>query len=272
LAHKTPDLETLLPAVFAFLAFSLCASSIYVINDLLDLDSDRQDPFKCNRPFASGTVQIKSGLLFVPVLLGGSLLMGALFLPPLFNAVVGLYVLLNTAYSLYLKRLPIVDVLLLAASYSIRVVSGGIAVSVPISPWTLAFAVFFFVSLAFMKRYGELRIMRELKQKQSNGRGYVVDDMELLTSIGPASGYLSVLVLALYINSQEVVALYQQPSALWVIGLVLLYWITRMWFLAHRGEMSYDPVVFAIKDPVRLPLSYLQHRSSRRMIPSSNLA
>jgi 4-hydroxybenzoate polyprenyltransferase len=143
----------------------------------------------------------------------------------------------------------IIDVLLLAGLYTLRVLSGGIAVSVTISPWLLAFSMFLFLSLAILKRYSELRITQERHQTQAWGRSYAVGDIDLLRSIGPTSGYLSVLVLALYINSKEVIPLYHHPATLWFIGPCLLYWLTRMWLLAHRGEMADDPLVFSGKDP-----------------------
>ncbi|NIR49894.1 UbiA family prenyltransferase [candidate division KSB1 bacterium] len=249
LAHKVTSLQLWLQGLLAFCAFSLCASSIYIINDLMDLESDRQHPKKRNRPFAAGTLPIQTGLFFVPFLLGLSFLISVSFLPILFTAALGLYVGLTSAYSFYLKRVVIVDVLILAGLYTFRILSGGVALNIDITTWLLAFSMFFFLSLAFVKRYSELRLIQNLEQNHNKGRGYSMVDKEVLRSVGPASGYLSVLVLALYINSEEVVKLYKSPATLWLIGPFLLYWITRVWFLAHRGVMDDDPIVFTVRDP-----------------------
>ena len=176
--------------------------------------------------------------------------MGAkLFLPPLFVIALGTYLLITTAYSFYFKKILIVDVLILAGLYTFRVLAGGIAVSVLISTWLLAFSMFFFISLAFIKRYSELQMMRNMNGTGNKGRGYSPDDLELLRSVGPTSGYMSMLVLALYINSPQVATLYKDPTMLWLIGPFLFYWITRIWFRAHRGKMHDDPIVFTVKDP-----------------------
>lgn len=249
MAHKMTEIDLVLQAVYAFIAFSLCASSVYIVNDLLDLEADRQHPHKRFRPFAAGMLQIKTGVLLAPLLLGCAFAIAFLFVTPLFSASLALYLGLSTAYTFYLKKVLIVDVLLLAGLYTLRVLSGAFAVSVTISPWLLAFSMFLFLSLAILKRYSELRITQEHNQTHAWGRSYAVGDIELLRSIGPTSGYLSVLVLALYINSKEVIPLYHYPAALWLIGPCLLYWLTRMWLLAHRGEMADDPLVFSVKDP-----------------------
>jgi 4-hydroxybenzoate polyprenyltransferase len=250
LAHKVADIERAFYMTCAFLAFSLCASSVYIINDLLDLESDRQHPKKKLRPFAAGQLQIKTGVFLVPLLLAAGFTISLLLLPPLFSAALAFYFVMTTAYSFHLKSLLIIDVLVLAGLYTLRILSGGMAVNVLISPWLLAFSMFFFLNLAFVKRYAELRMTQQRNQTQAQGRSYVVDDLALLRSCGPASGYLSVLVLALYVNSKEVVELYHTPTALWLVGPFILYWITRVWFLAHRGKLEDDPMVFTVKDPV----------------------
>lgn len=249
MAHKVIEAELNLQALYAFVAFSLCASCVYIVNDLLDLEADRLHPHKRHRPFAAGVLPIKAGVLTAPLLLVASFTIAAVFLPLNFFIVLGLYFLLTTAYSFHLKRVLIVDVLVLAGLYTLRLFAGGIATSVPISPWLLAFSMFFFLNLAFVKRFSELHLMQESKQTKSKGRGYVVGDIELFRSIGPASGYLSVVVLCFYINSREVVLLYKHPELLLLIGPFLLYWITRMWLWALRGKMTDDPIVFAAKDP-----------------------
>jgi 4-hydroxybenzoate polyprenyltransferase len=248
MAHRMMESDMLLQVLVAFIAFNLCASSGYVVNDLLDLESDRQHPAKRYRPFATGFLQIRTGLLLASLLLISGFAVALVFLSPPFSASLALYVILSTGYSFYLKRLLIMDVMVLAGLYALRVFAGGVAVAITISPWLLAFSMFLFLSLAFLKRYAELRLMQELKQVHHSGRSYVLSDIDLLRSIGPASGYLSVLVLALYINSKEVMVLYRHPAVLWLIGPCLFYWLTNVWFLAHRGEMMDDPVVFALKD------------------------
>jgi 4-hydroxybenzoate polyprenyltransferase len=248
MSHRITDVALGLKGLLAFAAFSLCASSVYIINDLVDLESDRQHPTKRMRPFASGALQIQSGIVLVLLMLMGALLIAALGLSPLFTTLLSLYFLLAMAYSLFFRSRLLVDVLLLAGFYTIRILAGAIAVSVIVSPWLLTFSMFLFLSLAFLKRYAELRLMEENNQIHHSGRGYVLSDITMVQNIGPTSGYLSVLVLALYINSREVVELYQHPWVLWLIGPCLLYWIARMWFLAHRGQMDDDPILFAVRD------------------------
>jgi 4-hydroxybenzoate polyprenyltransferase len=247
-SHKLTEVGLVLQAGYAFMAFSLCASSVYIVNDIRDLEADRQHPHKRSRPFAAGLLKVKTSVLLAPLLLGGAFAIAFLFLTPHFGASLALYLGLATAYTFYFKRVVIIDVLLLAALYTLRVLSGGIAVSVPVSHWLLAFSMFLFLSLAFLKRYSELRITQERHQMHVRGRSYAVEDIELIRSIGPTSGYLAVLVLGFYINSKDVIPLYHHPAMLWFIGPCLLYWLTRMWFLAHRGEVMDDPLVFSVKD------------------------
>lgn len=257
MAHKIFEAERNLHALYAFVAFSLCASCVYIVNDLLDLEADRLHPHKRHRPFAAGVLPITVGVVAAPLLLIASFAIAAVFLPLHFFIVLGLYFLLTTAYSFHLKRVLIVDVLVLAGLYTLRLFAGGIATSVPISPWLLAFSMFFFLNLAFVKRFSELHLMQESKQTKSKGRGYVVGDIDLFRSIGPASGYLCVVVLCFYINSREVVLLYNHPELLLLIGPFLLYWITRMWLWALRGKMTDDPIVFAAKDPASYVIGVL---------------
>ncbi len=256
MAHRVLDAPAMTAAACAFLAWCLCASSVYVVNDLLDLEADRRHPHKRRRPLASGALNKKTAAVLVPVLLLPGLALAFLLLPPLFGLALLLYLSLSTAYSLFLKRLPIVDVMVLAGLYTLRVLSGGIAAGVAVSPWLLAFSMFLFLSLAFVKRYTELRsAASDDAHGETSRRGYAREDMELLKSFGTSSGYLSVLVLALYINqSREVTLLYRSPWALWLIGPCLLYWVTRVWLLASRGRMHDDPVVFTVKDPVSYAL------------------
>ena len=250
LAHKLTDVERVVNALVAFVAFSLAASAVYIVNDLLDLESDRQHRHKRLRPLAAGRMPIPFALAMVPAALALSLVITIVVLPALFGGILVLYLVATTAYSLGLKRIAILDVLVLAGLYTLRVLAGAVAAHVPVSPWFLAFSMFFFLSLAFVKRYAELRLAEGEGGGQDYllARGYLVGDLDLVRSVGATSGYLAVAVFALYISSPEVNVLYRAPGALWLIGPILLYWITRVWFLAHRGQMHGDPVVFALTD------------------------
>jgi 4-hydroxybenzoate polyprenyltransferase len=247
MAHKLFDLPALVHSAYAFIAWCLCASSVYLFNDLLDLEADRAHPRKQYRPLASGALNKASLWILIPALMLSGLAI-AFLLRPYFGAALILYLAMTSAYSAYLKRVLIVDVLLLAGLYTLRVLSGGFATEIPVSPWLLAFSMFLFLSLAFVKRYAELRNTENRDGGENSRRNYYSQDTELLKSFGAASGYLSVLVLVLYINSREVVALYRSPTILWLIGPCLLYWITRVWLLAYRGQMDEDPILFTVKD------------------------
>ena len=250
LAHQITDPERVAKALLACLTFCFAASAVYIVNDLLDLDSDRRHPQKRKRPIASGALPISTAVAIVPIGIAVSLFVAVAFLSPLYVVMLLRYLGTTTVYSVYLKRVAILDVLVLAGLYTLRVLAGAIAVDVPVSPWFLAFSMFFFISLAFVKRYAELRLPSDNASAHDylQARGYFVEDAELLRTLGPTSGYLAVAVLALYMNSPEVLVLYSRPAALWLIGPLLLYWVTRVWFLAHRGQMHGDPVVFALTD------------------------
>ena len=257
LAHKVNDPGSVGQAMIAFISFSLCASCAYLINDLLDLEFDRQHAQKRHRPFASGRLDIRIGVVLMPALLLGALILCISFLPSLFAAMLLGYVLLTSIYSLYLKQKLMIDVLMLGGFYAYRVLAGAVAISVAVSPWLLAFSIFFFLSLAFVKRYADLDAVSKDQTAKLTGRGYCAEDLAVIRVVGPTSGYLSVLVLALYINSNDTVALYSQPEWLWLICLCLLYWLTRVWFLVHRGHMPHDPVMFAIRDRVSYGVSLM---------------
>ncbi|MGH9967883.1 MAG: UbiA family prenyltransferase [Pyrinomonadaceae bacterium] len=249
MAHKILDGTALVRTSYAFAAWCLCASGVYLLNDLLDLESDRSHPHKKHRPVASGALGPKAVWILTPFLFLSGLAIAFFVLPSPFGPSLVLYLALTTAYSVHLKRMLIVDVLLLAALYTLRVLSGGFAAAIPVSPWLLAFSMFLFLSLAFVKRYAELRDVATESRAETSRRNYSTLDADVLKTFGSVSGYLSVLVLVLYINSKEVVALYHRPTVLWLIGPCLLYWITRVWLLAHRGEMDEDPILFTVKDP-----------------------
>lgn len=249
-AHQL-DGGTLGQALLAFLAFSLCASSVYLLNDMLDLEADRQHHSKCNRPFAAGKLSLLAGIVLAPVLLAVALGL-AWLLPIRFIGVLGVYYVATLAYSFALKRVVMVDVLALAGLYTIRIVAGSAATDIPLSFWLLIFAIFIFLSLAIVKRYAELYAMREQGKLSAKGRGYEVEDMSLLQSLGAASGYLSVLVLGLYINSPDKLMLYTHSKLIWLLVPIMLYWVSRVWMLTHRGQMHDDPLVYALKDPASL--------------------
>jgi 4-hydroxybenzoate polyprenyltransferase/phosphoserine phosphatase len=249
-AHKATQ-EGMAPrAVLAFVAFSLCASSVYVINDLLDLASDRRHPTKSRRPFASGDLPVRAGVVLAPLLLGGATALALATLPLKFAALLAAYFALTLAYSLRLKQVVMLDVLVLAGLYTVRIFGGALAVGVPTSSWLLMFSTFLFLSLALLKRLSEVRRLRQSNETSAHGRGYLAQDYEQLASLGAAAGQVSVLVLALYITSKEVTALYAHPERLWLLCPVMLYWVGRIWVLAHRGLVNEDPLVFALRDRV----------------------
>ncbi|MFM8439094.1 MAG: UbiA family prenyltransferase [Candidatus Kapaibacterium sp.] len=247
LAHKVGDLSKIAECALAFAAFSLCASGVYVINDILDLESDRAHPRKRKRPFASGVIPVQTGLILTPALFLVSGLIASAISPAFFAALT-LYVLFTSMYTLSLKRIPLVDVFVLAGLYAYRVWCGAIAVEVPISAWMLAFSMFMFLSLAFVKRSSELGTLRKSNGTETKGRGYSVHDADAVRSMGVTSGYMAVLVMALYINSADVRGLYLHPERLWFVVPLILYWISRVWLIAGRGEMRDDPVIFALED------------------------
>lgn len=251
-SHQYTDLSLVFAALMAFLSFSFCASSIYVLNDLVDLPSDRQHRTKRMRPLAAGTLSIVDGLALCLASFALAIGLAATLVNPGFVWIVLGYVALTTAYTFVLKQKMIVDVLALASLFTYRVVAGGVAVDVELSPWLLAFSIFFFTSLAFVKRYSELIQLRGDSMESLRGRNYVPADIPIITSAGPAAGLLAVLVFALYINSPATMVYYSSPKALWGICLILVYWLIRIWFLAARDQMHDDPVLFAVKDRVSL--------------------
>ena len=255
-AHLVLDPVAVMQAVAAFLIFGMCASSVYVLNDLLDLGADRRHPRKRKRPFASGRLPITAGLMVAPVLMIAAFT-AAYALAPRFALVLLGYYILTLAYSLRLKQIAMLDVLVLAALYTVRIVAGTAAIDVGFSFWLLAFSMFLFLSLALVKRYTELGVQRRAGNDTVHGRGYATSDYELLASLGGASGYLSVLVLALYINSTASAELYHRQQVLWLLCPLLLYWVSRVWIIAHRGAMHDDPVLFAARDKVSLMLMVL---------------
>jgi 4-hydroxybenzoate polyprenyltransferase/phosphoserine phosphatase len=255
-AHQVITGEIWINLGLAFLSFSLCASSVYIANDLLDLESDRLHSRKRFRPFASGEVPIWKGVALTPVLIISSLAIawhiGGGFLLWLL-----VYFSLTCAYSWGLKRLVLIDCLILAIFYTLRIIAGAAAVSVPLSFWLIAFSIFLFLSLAFIKRYAELQIQLNSNTEKVHGRGYYTADAILVQQLGVTSGYLATLVFALYLNSDNVIKLYRTPEVIWGAVPLLLLWISWMWLKAHRGLMHDDPIVFAIQDKVSIFIGVL---------------
>lgn len=236
----------------AFACFCLCASAAYLLNDVLDIDSDRRHISKRRRPFASGDLPISHGVPLAAGLLASGLGVSVWSMPLAFSATLVGYFLATCLYSLWAKSMAIIDVQFLAGLYALRVFAGGAATGIVVSEWLMAFSLFFFVSLAFAKRYAELERLLQQEKTQAHGRGYRVADLALVSMMGVASGYIAVLVLALYVNDEQSSLLYSTPWYLWLICPLLLYWINRVWLQATRGELSEDPIVFALRDKVSL--------------------
>jgi 4-hydroxybenzoate polyprenyltransferase/phosphoserine phosphatase len=245
-AHKAGDMGLLLNAVLAFVAFSLAASSVYIVNDLVDLPSDRRHHRKHKRPFASGALPIAGGLVAAPLVLLAAIAV-SLFLPLPFLGVLAFYMVLTSLYSFWLKRQVLVDVMLLAGLYTLRIIAGSAATAIVPSFWLLAFSMFVFLSLAMVKRHQELHQAQDQGALLA-GRGYLPTDLPVLMALGAGSGLMSVMVLALYIDSPIVAQSYAEPVWLWLVPPAMLYWIGRLWVKAQRGQIHDDPVVFAARD------------------------
>ena len=252
-AHELINSAALLSGLLAFILFSLCASSVYVLNDLVDIEDDRHHPKKRNRVFASGALSIKTGILAVPLLLFVSIVGSLLLMPWRFSLVLGTYYIATLAYSIFFKKVTAADIIVLSLLYTMRILAGVYACSLLPTFWMLAFSMFIFLSLALVKRYSELREARlNGKNDKTKGRGYYPSDLEMISSLGAASGYLSVMVLALYIQDHATVAMYRNPQIIWAACPVLLFWITRLWLLTNRGDMHADPVIYAVTDKISL--------------------
>jgi 4-hydroxybenzoate polyprenyltransferase len=255
-AHRFYDLSLLGKTVVAFTSFCCCASSGYLLNDLFDLSADRHHPTKRHRPFASGQLPLSYGLLTAPSLAVLGVGLAALVSQPLVGILL-LYLVLTLTYSLYIKKVVLLDVIVLASLYTLRMMAGGAAVALWPSEWLLAFSTFLFLSLALVKRYSELVLMRSVYGDHAKARNYEIGDAELLASKGTASGYIAVLVLALYISSDTAKVLYGKHEFIWFLCPLLLYWIGHIWLVAHRGEMHDDPLIFALHDRISLILILL---------------
>jgi 4-hydroxybenzoate polyprenyltransferase len=249
LSFEFLNIELIIDAILAFFAFSLTASGLYIVNDLLDIEADRVHPTKRNRPFASGRLSKSWGVSQSIILL--VLAFGiARYLNPQFLVALLIYAILSASYSLKLKQIVLLDVSILAVLYTLRIIAGTFAVSLDLSYWLIVFSIFVFTSLAMVKRVSELYNLKLQGKEEVGGRGYTVQDHEIMSALGAASGFVSVLVLALYIHDPLTAERYSHPQWLWMIVPSILYWIGRIWIIAHRGQMNEDPVVFAVRDKV----------------------
>jgi 4-hydroxybenzoate polyprenyltransferase len=249
-AHRLLDLELLWHVATAFVAFSLCASGQYVLNDLLDLSADRTHSTKSRRPLAAGMLSPRAGV-FLMVLTWTGAVLAAASLGIAFCGVLGAYLALMLAYSWKLKHIAILDAIALGAGYAARVAAGGVAVAIRPSAWLINFCVCVFFSLALVKRYAELAENRDRDGTCAQARGYVAIDLPLLAMFGIASGYLAVWVLAMYLTTEHPVhPLYDRPLFISVTGILLAYWISHLWLVANRGQLTDDPIVFALRDPL----------------------
>ncbi|MCB1053790.1 MAG: UbiA family prenyltransferase, partial [Acidobacteria bacterium] len=248
-AHRLNEPNLIWGCLACFFAQSLIASAGYILNDLLDAHADRAHPIKRNRPLAAGSFPVPQAMfLMLFCLILGFVLAGLTPSPPYLYLC--LYFLLSLSYSLYFKRKLMIDVMVLAGLYTLRIIMGGEATGILVSPWLLAFSMFLFLSLAFLKRAGELLLWTE--NKVLPNRAYQREDLDIVLNLGPSSGMMAVLVFALYVSNEETHRLYHRQEWLWLVCPLLIYWIARMWFKARRGEIPSDPVLFALKDPASL--------------------
>lgn len=252
-AHQVTNFSSLLATLITFIAFSLIASSVYIVNDLLDLFADRQHPTKQFRPLAAGQVSLEVGAMLAPLLASSALILGW-YVAPAVAAWLVVYLLVATTYTWWLKRLIAVDVIVLAFLYVIRLFAGGAATGIQLSRWLLVFSLFIFISLALIKRFSELKRIADQAGNHSVGRGYTIADLAPVGQLGVVSGYVAVMVLALYVSSPEVVMLYHTPRLLWLLLPLFLYWVSRLWIIAYRGGLQGrfrdEPLVFAMRDVV----------------------
>lgn len=231
------DAQSLAATLVGFFSFCFAASSAYLINDLVDLPGDRDHPRKAKRPFAAGSASIPHGLALSALMMSLSIGL-TLALPPRFALVLLIYVACTLAYSLFLKRKLLIDVVVLGGLYTLRVYGGLAATGSQQTQWLLMFSLFFFMSLAIVKRCAELVAKREDGKMLVVGRGYRVDDLAILLPLGAAAGYGAIFVVALYLNSPEVAALYDHPNRMWLVTPLLIYWISRVLLMANRGDLA----------------------------------
>lgn len=256
MSHMFGDRERLIHTAIAFGAFCLCASSVYLLNDLLDLVADRRHPRKRLRPFAAGTLPAARGLLLAAVLLAAAVAVEAMVGRRVLVVLLAYYAI-TLGYSLSFKRVMVLDVMLLAVLYTLRIIAGAAAANVVLSFWLLGFSCFIFLSLSIVKRCTELGMVLKATGNTLHGRGYQPGDLPILATFGVAAGYAAVVILALYINSPQSQLLYTMPVYLWLLCPLLLFWVSRVWFLTHRGQMHDDPVVFALRDRTSFVIALL---------------
>lgn len=247
-AHNAFNWLTISQMLLATLIFCLTCSAVYLINDLIDITRDRAHPIKQQRPLAAGKINPRQAKLFSLCLLVFAALLSLAFLPLTFTGILLGYFVCTLCYSLYLKKLLIFDLITLAILYSLRILAGSAVSLIPVSQWLLVFSIFIFFGFATLKRVAELTLLDRRQLDIDHGRAYQISDLPMLSGLGVGASLVSVLVLCLYISSPSTLALYAQPDYLWLIGLLLLYWQSRLWMLAHRGEITGDPILFASKD------------------------
>jgi 4-hydroxybenzoate polyprenyltransferase len=249
--HAYSSTVSVSQAVVAFFLFGVAASSIYLLNDLFDIEADRHHPTKKNRPIANGEINLFHAWLVWPSMLTFSVVLAIYALPIAFVAVMAGYIILTLTYTMFFKKWVFFDVLVLAILYCVRIIGGAFAVALNISFWLLLFSMFVFLSLALMKRFSELKVIKTNDtQNRLLGRGYLLEDLEVIGSMGICAGYISVLVLALYLQDPQIIKLYEWPQQLWVMCPLMLFWISRAWLLTNRGLMNDDPIVFALRDGI----------------------
>ena len=249
LSHRITEGPLVGTALAAFAAFSFCASAVYVVNDLWDLEADRSHPAKRRRPLARGTMRIPDALAVAAASLVAGFAVAASFLPPAFLLILTGYLFVTSFYTFWLKRITVLDVIVIALCYACRVIAGSVATGVQLSGWLVVFSVFFFLSLAFLKRFSELAMRRSqgLADREAS-RGYTTADTEVVRLLGVGSGVAAVFVMALYVTNPQVTVLYGRPAALWAVVLATLYWLGRVWLLAGRGAIKDDPFIFTVGD------------------------
>jgi len=247
-AHKYADISSILDASLAFLLFSLVASSAYVLNDLVDIQNDRAHKYKYIRPIAAGRLSIPSAWVVWPALAVIPFIIAFSALPMRFGLVLATYFLLTLAYSFVLKKIAILDVLVLACLYTIRIIAGAFVIGVPLSFWLISLSLFLFTGLAFIKRYSELLPLKDKPNGEVKGRGYLSEDLTMVASMGISASYCSVLVAALYVQDSHTAVLYRTPQIIWLVCPILLYWVSYMWLMTIRGRLHEDPIAYALKN------------------------
>src|SRR3989338_5211421 len=264
-SHEFTDPALVGKFVLAYIAFSCLTSAVYLFNDLFDMPHDRAHAEKKFRPIAWGLVGIPLIVSAILILIAAGLLISSLF-PPLFSLTLAVYLVFATLYSLVFKKIPVADTVLLAFLYTLRIIAGNTASGISFSFWLLMFSVFFFFGLAELKRYAELNLLSTGSglspeggggQLKIPGRGYTTSDIPMIQSLGTASAMVSILILGLYVDSQRVTLLYQRPYILWFECLLVLYWLSRMWFLAGRKKITGDPIIFTFKDRTSYIIGFL---------------